>query len=409
MKDKHITFIGLNYAPEDTAIGLYSTQMVDALISAGATVSVVTAFPYYPQWKIARAYQNKPKYLQEKSNGAKLYRYKQYVPEQPTFLKRIIHILSFTKGSFFNLRKIKNTDLVISIIPFTSSAWLGNYHARSHKAKSWIHIQDFEFDAALQSGLSSGGKKFIFKFLFSLEKRILGKANRNSTISHNMIAKLQSKTDQPTYYLPNWIDENQVNPAVSKQHDYLQSDKFKLLYSGNVGDKQDWDYFSAFAKALPQQSYEIIIVGAGAKYQQLKVNTQQENIHFYDPVPFEELSDLLCSADAHFLFQKTEVLDTVMPSKLLGMMASEKPSLVLGNEASEVKTVMNNANAGLYFSKPDVQLAIQQLEVWRADKDLRKKIGTDARNYVVKHFSRKEILNKWVKELSQMMCENSFP
>ncbi|WP_438961148.1 WcaI family glycosyltransferase [Nonlabens sp.] len=403
LKGKQITFIGLNYAPEDTAIGLYSTQMVEALINAGAHVNVVTAFPYYPQWKIDDAYKNKPNYLQEDHKDAKLYRYKQYVPEIPTFLKRIIHILSFTKGSFFNLRKIKHTDLVISIIPFTSSAWLAGYHAKSHKAKNWIHIQDFEFDAALQSGVSSGGKKFIFKFLFSLEQRILNKANVISTISHNMIAKLESKTSQPNYYLPNWIDENQVNPATAQSHSYLQSDKFKLLYSGNVGDKQDWDYFLAFAKALPPQHYDIIIVGAGARYQQLKAEAQQENIYFYDPVPFEELSDLLCSADAHFLFQKTEVLDTVMPSKLLGMMASKKPSLVLGNEASEVKTVMQKANAGLYFSKPDVQTAIGQLEKWRTDSGLRDKIGIDARNYVVKHFSRQEILNKWLNSLSELL------
>lgn len=403
MKGKHITFIGLNYAPEDTAIGLYSTQMVDALIIAGATVNVVTAFPYYPQWKIAQAYQDQPDYILEKHNGAKLYRYKQYVPENPTFLKRILHILSFTKGSFFNLRKIKQTDLVISIIPFTSSAWLAGYHARSHKAKSWIHIQDFEFDAALQSGLSSGGKKFIFKFLFSLEKRILNKANVISTISHNMIAKLESKTSQSHYYLPNWIDENQVNPVTAKQHSYLRSDKFKLLYSGNVGDKQDWDFFSAFAKALPQQHYDIIIVGAGAKYQQLRENTKQENIHFYDPVPFEELSDLLCSADAHFLFQKTEVLDTVMPSKLLGMMASKKPSLVLGNEKSEVKRVMNLANAGSYLTTPDVEKAIEKLEEWRLNATLTTQMGKDARAYVTKHFAGKPILENWIKALDQLL------
>ncbi|WP_405370087.1 WcaI family glycosyltransferase [Nonlabens sp. Asnod2-A12] len=402
LNKKHITFIGLNYAPEDTAIGLYSTQMVEALIDAGAQVNVITAFPYYPQWKIAQEYRDRPNYIQEDHKGAKLYRYKQYVPEEPTFLKRVIHILSFTKGSFFNLRKIKHTDLVISIVPFTASAWLGNYHARKHKAQNWIHIQDFEFDAALQSGLSSGGKKFIFKFLFGLERRIFNKANVISTISHNMIDKLKSKTSQPTYYLPNWIDESQVNPATSKQHDYLKSDKFKLLYSGNVGDKQDWDYFIAFAKALPQQFYDIIIVGAGAKYQQLKENIQQENINFYDPVPFEELSDLLCSADAHFLFQKTEVLDTVMPSKLLGMMASEKPSLVLGNAASEVKTVMRNANAGLYFSNPDIPTAIDELEKWRGDKELCHLIGKDARNYVMIHFSREEILSKWLLELYKL-------
>jgi colanic acid biosynthesis glycosyl transferase WcaI len=403
LKGKHITFIGLNYAPEDTAIGLYSTQMVEALVDAGAMVNVVTAFPYYPQWKIAQEYQSQPKYLQEDHNGAKLYRYQQYVPENPTFLKRILHILSFTKGSFFNLRKIKKADLVISVIPFTASAWLGGYHARKHKAPSWIHIQDFEFDAALQSGISSGSKKFIFKFLFSLEQRILGKATTISTISHKMIAKLQTKTNQPTYYLPNWIDAYQVDPSTAKQHSFLQSEKFKLLYSGNVGDKQDWDYFLAFAKALPKNLYEIIIVGAGAKYQQVMQAVDQENISFYDPVPFAELSDLLCSADAHFLFQKTEVLDTVMPSKLLGMMASEKPSLVLGNPASEVKTVLENAKAGLYFSQPDVSTAIDQLEAWRQDPDWRTSMGKEAREYVLKHFSRKEILSNWVSELSQLL------
>ncbi|WP_405350992.1 WcaI family glycosyltransferase [Nonlabens sp. Asnod3-H03] len=403
LKGKHITFIGLNYAPEDTAIGLYSTQMVEALTTAGATVNVVTAFPYYPQWKIAQAYQDQPSYLQEEYKGAKLYRYKQYVPETPTFLKRIIHILSFTKGSFFNLRKIKEADLVISIIPFTASAWLAGYHARSHKAKSWIHIQDFEFDAALQSGLSSGGKKLIFKYLFGLEKRILNKANTISTISHNMIAKLESKTSQSHYYLPNWIDENQVNPETAKQHSYLRSDKFKLLYSGNVGDKQDWDFFSAFAKALPQQHYDIIIVGAGAKYQQLKDTTNQENIHFYDPVPFEELSDLLCSADSHFLFQKTEVLDTVMPSKLLGMMASKKPSLVLGNAKSEVKQVMELANAGCYLNTANVETAVNQLENWRLNQDETLQIGKDARRYVTQHFARKPILDNWVDQLTELL------
>ncbi len=405
MKGKHITFIGLNYAPEDTAIGLYSTQMVEALLDAGAIVNVVTAFPYYPQWKIAQDYQDQPNYLQEELNGAQLYRYKQYVPETPTFLKRILHILSFTKGSFFNLRKIKKTDLVISIIPFTSSAWLAGYHARTRQAKSWIHIQDFEFDAALQSGLSSGGKKAIFKFLFSLEKGILHKADVISTISHNMIAKLETKTTTPNYYLPNWIDESQVNPATAVQHAYLKSDKFKLLYSGNVGDKQDWEFFSAFAKALPPQHYDIIIVGAGAKYQQLKDATNQENIHFYDPVPFEELSDLLCSADAHFLFQKTEVLDTVMPSKLLGMMASQKPSLVLGNQNSEVKQVMELANAGHYLITPEVEQAVHILEKWRTDPAFCSHIGKQSRDYVIDKFARKPILENWIEQLQLLIEE----
>ena len=403
LKGKKITFIGLNYAPEDTAIGLYSTQMVEALSDAGAQVDVITAFPYYPQWKIATDYKDKKSFVIEKQGNITVYRFKQYVPEQPTFLKRVLHIISFTGGSLWNLNKSKKSDLVISIIPFTASAWMGSRLSRSMKIPHWIHVQDFEFDAALESGLSSGGKQKIFKQLFKLETRILNKAQRVSTISHNMIKKLSSKTVTPPYYLPNWIDENMIDPTTAQPHPYLNSKKFKLLYSGNVGDKQDWEFFLAFAKALPQEFYDIIIVGAGAKYRLLKEQVQLENVHFYDPVPFEDLSDLLCSADAHFLFQKPEVIDTVMPSKLLGMMASGKPSLILGNPASEVRTVVEEAVAGVYIDKPDVQKAVKTVEIWRTNTEVAQKSGRDARSFVIHKFAKKSILQEWISELSKLI------
>jgi colanic acid biosynthesis glycosyl transferase WcaI len=403
LKGKKITFIGLNYAPEDTAIGLYSTQMVQALCDAGAQVDIITAFPYYPQWKIAPDYQNKRSFVMERSGNITIYRYKQYVPAVPTFLKRVIHIISFTLGSMLNLRKVKHADLVISIIPFTASAWMGSRLSNSKKIPHWIHIQDFEFDAALESGLSTGSKQKIFKQLFKLETRILNKAHRVSTISHNMIKKLSSKTETPPYYLPNWIDESMIDPATAQPHPYLNSNKFKLLYSGNVGDKQDWEFFLAFAKALPQQHYDIIIVGAGAKYQVLKGQVSLKNIYFYDPVPFEDLSDLLCSADAHFLFQKTEVIDTVMPSKLLGMMASGKPSLVIGNANSEVKVVVEEAGAGIYLDSAQLDVALKTVELWRTNPQNTYEIGRKARSYVTQKFAKDSILNHWIEELKLLL------
>ena len=106
MKIKYITFISLNYAPEDSAIGLYSTQWVDFLRESGYEVTVVTAFPYYPKWEISKEYKQKNTFLKEDLNGTTVLRYKQYVPKNPSFLKRIIHLSDFTVGSFFNLFKI---------------------------------------------------------------------------------------------------------------------------------------------------------------------------------------------------------------------------------------------------------------------------------------------------------------
>jgi len=400
---KSITFIGLNYAPEDTAIGLYSTQMVEALTKAGAQVHVITAMPYYPQWEIQPPYHKADHYLKEEHEHVTVYRYKQYVPRSPTFVKRVLHLLSFSWGSWHNLRKIHEVDLVISIIPFTSSAYLGNQHARKHKVPHWIHIQDFEFDAALQSGVSRSSKKQIFNQLFKIEARILKKATTVSTISHLMIKKLKSKTKTPTFYLPNWIDLEEIKTDASARHPYLQSDKFKLLYSGNVGDKQDWEFFSAFAKAIPPQDMEIIIVGAGSKMAWLKNNVQQENVHYHDPVPYADLSNLLSSADAHFLFQKKDVIDTVMPSKLLGMMASGKPSLVLGNKDSEVRTVIEESKGGFYMSDYDVEKATDLLKQWKSNHSLSIEMGNQAKAYVFYHFSRKQILDQWIGKLKALI------
>ncbi|WP_299761750.1 WcaI family glycosyltransferase [uncultured Dokdonia sp.] len=405
-KRTHITFIGLNFYPESTAIGLYSTQLTQYLEDHDIQLDVITAFPYYPQWKIAKEYQNKKSYLKEELGSIHVYRYKQYVPANPTFLKRIIHILSFTWGSFRNLWKIKECDIVISIVPFTSATLLGYIQKRRFNAKSWIHIQDFEFDAAFQSGLTKSGEQkggIVYRLLMWIEKSLFSKADIASTISHTMIKKLEKKTTAPTYFLPNWIDEKQIDPAFAKAHSYLTSSKFKILYSGNIGDKQDWDFFMKFVEAIDFERFEIVIVGDGSKRIWLEeAIAGYPEITLYPPVAYEELSDLLCSADTHILFQKPEVVDTVMPSKILGMMASAKPSIITGHAQSEVATAMTDAQGGFYSSEKEVDTVISQLETLINNPEIAKEMGTKARQYVVSNFAKNQILDAFLEQLMQL-------
>lgn len=402
MKKKNITFIGLNYAPEDTAIGLYSTQWVNFLKEHHFNVSVITAFPYYPQWEIEQSYKNKSTFFHEKINDVNVYRYKQYVPKNPTFFKRIIHLMDFTFGSFRNLYKIKECDIVISVVPFTSSVLLGYIQKKRFKnSKLWIHIQDFEFDAALQTGMGKK-KNVIFSLLFKLEKWLFSKSDIASTISQSMLQRLSEKTSSEQFFLPNWIDENQINPDHSKTHDYLKSEKIKILYSGNIGDKQDWSTFITFCNDLNTNAFDIVVVGDGSKKDWLVKKIEPlENVTYFPPVAYEELSDLLCSADVHVLFQKPDVVDTVMPSKVLGMMASAKPSLIIGNEASEVKTILENSEGGFYYTEYSKKI-VQDLELMLENKTKFKIIGANARTFVVENFSKDKILTKMIEKLHKL-------
>jgi colanic acid biosynthesis glycosyl transferase WcaI len=398
-----IVIIGINYYPEDSAIGLYSTEKAEYLVKLGFDVTVITGFPYYPQWEIRQDYKSKSYLVKEIINGVKVYRNKQYVPKNPTFVKRIIHLISFTFGNFINLFRIDKPDIVISIIPFTTSSLLGWFLKKRYKCTHWVHIQDFEFDAAIDSGLLEGNKKRIINFLQRIEKFVLNKADIVSTISFGMINKLKTKTNTKTYYLTNWIDVKKFSNTNLETHEYLTSRAFKILYSGNIGAKQDWVFFQEFLNHLKElDNIEVIVVGEGAEKENLIPNIKAFNfVKHYNLVPYEDLPSLLTSADLHILFQKADVIDTVMPSKILGMMASSKPSIVTGNLKSEVATVFKESNGGFYFDGDSIEEIIKKIKELKGDKSLCSDLGRNAKIYVEEKYSKNKVLDKFINQLHE--------
>lgn len=399
--NKNITIIGINYFPEDSSIGLYTTEMAENLVSKGYHVSVITGFPYYPQWKIRSDYKSKNYLFKETINGVRVYRSKQFVPQNPTFFKRILHMISFTFGNFINLFKVSKPDVVISIIPFTTSAFLGWILKKRYGSKLWIHIQDFEFDIAINSGLLKGNKKWIINGLNWFEKKIFEKADITSTISYGMLQKLQVKTSYNNYYLPNWVDVSLFNISKNISHEYLNSNKFKILYSGNIGTKQDWEFFFKFLSALKNiENVEVIIIGEGAEKENvLREINKYSFVSHYNLIPYEELPMLLSSADLHILFQKNDIIDAVMPSKLLGMMASSRPSIVTGNLGSEAAKIFKESNVGYFFESNSPTEVINCILSLQGNAILGDQIGKNARNFVFDKFSKVKVLNKFIDQI----------
>ncbi|MGZ3240169.1 MAG: glycosyltransferase [Burkholderiaceae bacterium] len=63
-----ILIYGINYIPELTGIGKYSGEMAEWLAAGGHEVRVVTAPPYYPDWRVASGY-SAWRYRRETRNG----------------------------------------------------------------------------------------------------------------------------------------------------------------------------------------------------------------------------------------------------------------------------------------------------------------------------------------------------
>ena len=141
-------------------------------------------------------------------------------------------------------------DAVITIAP-SSSVHLVLYCLllSSRRTVTWLHIQDFELDAAFELGLLKG--RLLRSLAESFERRILRRFDCVSTISTAMLRRLNFKGVDPqsSFFLPNWVDLNAILPqpiSCRSQNSYyreldISPDQIVLMYSGSMNKKQGLD------------------------------------------------------------------------------------------------------------------------------------------------------------------------
>jgi colanic acid biosynthesis glycosyl transferase WcaI len=146
-----ILIYGLNYAPELTGTGKYTAEMAALLASRGHEVRVVCAPPYYPEWQVSPGYASW-RYRREERDGVAIWRAPLWVPSRPSGLKRMIHLASFAATSLpvLALQALWRPDAVVLIAPTLICAPACLALARVARASAWLHIQDYEVDAAFE-------------------------------------------------------------------------------------------------------------------------------------------------------------------------------------------------------------------------------------------------------------------
>ena len=79
-------------------IGKYTGEMAAWLAAAGHEVRVVTAPPYYPDWKVWPDY-HASRYTHKVWKGVNVWRAPLWVPAKPSGLTRLLHLANFAVSS----------------------------------------------------------------------------------------------------------------------------------------------------------------------------------------------------------------------------------------------------------------------------------------------------------------------
>ena len=408
-----ILIYGINFAPEPTGIGKFTGEMAAWLVERGHDVRVVTAPPYYPEWKVSQHY-GCTHYLQEVVQGAAIWRCPLYVPPRPSGLKRILHLASFAISSFpVMVRQIFwRPDVVWAVEPAlmcVPSAWLA---ARLAGAKAWLHVQDYEVNAAFELGVVRSTR--LKKVLLSLEQWLMNRFDRVSTVSAQMLALLLDKGVpwNRAVLFPNWVDTSFIVPLDRNKDlkvtgtlpDYratwgISPDTVVCLYSGNIGEKQGLELMIEAARRLKDElSIRFVICGNGAAYQRLRRMAEGlDNIVWMPLQPYEQLNNLLNAADIHLLPQRSRAADLVMPSKLTGIFASGRP--VLATAEPETAVYESVQGRGLVVPPGDADAFVDALLELSCSTEKRQELGKAARDYAMQHLDKSVVLTRFEQSL----------
>ena len=326
-----VLIYGLNYAPEPVGIGKYTGELGGWLAKRGHQVRVITAPPYFPQW-----HAEGNRYRQERLEGAMVWRCPLWVPRRPNGITRLLHLASFAVSSLpvvlWQWRW--RPDLIICVAPalFSAPGALLLKRMCGTRTQAWLHIQDYELDAAFELGLLKGRR--VRATAERLERWLLQSFQRVSSISEAMRERAISKgvRKECAELLPNWVDLNLIYPHSERQrlnNPYRQElgikgEELVLLYSGSMNKKQGLELLAQALEILRDRKDIVWVIGGEGPGKAAIVEATQHlpQVLHVDLQPSDRMNDWLNLADIHLLPQKKAAADLVLPSKVLGILAS---------------------------------------------------------------------------------------
>lgn len=401
---------GINYSPELTGIGKYSGEMGAWLSLRGHEVRVVTASPYYPDWKVYAGYKNG--FSDEMVGRVRVYRCPLFVPATPTTVTRLLHLMSFSLASLVALIRLLRwrPDVVFVVEPTLfclPGAWL---YSRLTGAKLLLHVQDYEIDAMFGLALMKKGR--LLRLVHVVESWWMRRLDALSTISQSMmrLAERKGVNKHRIIFFPNWVDTKFITPDADRrayrEQWSIPDDMKVVLYSGNMGKKQGLEIVLDAANHLRNRKDVLfLMVGQGAaraELQEQAVRRELANIRFEPLQPFERLPQLLAAADVHLVVQKKGAADVVLPSKLTGILSAGGVALITAEPETELGLLVDQfpgiATCVEPESLPDFCRGLEYLLETNAGS-----VNKIARDYALKFLDHEAVLSRFEADVSELL------
>ena len=399
-----ILILSLNFAPERTGAGRCTADFTAWLSARGHDVRVITAPPYYPEWRLHDGYRAGA-WRCEAIGAAQVLRCPLWVPAAASPAARILHLLSFAASSLgpclWQAVRFR-PDLVWAVEPTACAAPVALLAARLCGARACLHVQDLEAEALCALGLA--GRLRLCRLLRHAYGWLARRFDLVSTICIHMRERLQAYglAEERLCLFPNWVDTAAIRPLSGpsqlRRQWGLVDHHVVALYAGSMGEKQGLDALVEVAARLQSHpQVRLVLCGAGAARARLeRALSACANVTLLPLQPEARLNELLNAADIHLLPQRPEAAAFALPSKLAGILASGRPLVA---QATDGELAAATRRCGVLVPPGDAAAMADAILELAADPARRRRLGAIARQLAEDHLQRDPIIARYEQRL----------
>ena len=192
--------------------------------------------------------------------------------------------------------------------------------------------------------------------------------------------------------IPNSIDTYLFSPC---SHDK----EYDVIYVGRLHKEKNLELLIS-ALVLIKKPLKVLIVGDGDLEILKKIKAVNiHNIDYKKNVPNPELPNLLNKSRVFVLLSKYEG----NPKTLLEAMSCSLP--VIGNNASGISEIINDKETGLIVNNDPSEL-IKSIDKILNNNSFAKKLGENARQYIVENYNIDKIVNNEAQLIRSMLSNH---
>ncbi len=409
----NILFLSHYFPPEVNAPASRTFEHCQQWVKDGHSVTVVTCAPNHPQGQVYDGYRN-CLFQREECQGIRVIRIWTFITANEGFVKRTLNYISYLIAVVLVTPWLPQANVVISTSPQFFNGLAGYFVSRILRIPWVLEIRDLWPESILAVGAITNRR--IIQLLEWLEKFAYRKADWIVPVTDSFQRFIAEKgiTPDKITVIKNGANLALYNPMAGENTmTELLDLKGKMVasYFGTHGMAHHLETILYAAKQL-QDYPDIVFLLAGdgaerknvlALHQQLKLT----NVLMLEQQPKHLMPSLWAlSSVSLILLRKSDLFQTVIPSKIFESMAMEKP-IILGVEGESAE-IVRAADAGFCIEPENSQeLAQRMLELYQ-QPELRSRFGANGRKHVCKYYDRATLARKFEKILENT-CKMSHP